>query len=127
MGFETFLKSSISDDLFKKTRFRSASLEISLDFFIPIFSTVFLCFLIPAVSKNLTGSPRISIYDSIASLVVPGLLETIAISWLETLFIKLDLPVFVFPIIPTIKPSRIFLPLLFFDKILYRFMIKLIV
>ena len=83
IGFDVPLKSLISGVLFIKIRFKSASLEIVLDFFIPIFSTVFLCFLIPAVSKNLTGSPRISIYDSIASLVVPGSSATIAKSLWE--------------------------------------------
>ena len=77
----------------------------------PIISAVLLDFVIPAVSKNLTGMPFKSIYDSITSLVVPGHSVTIAISLFEILLIKLDFPVFGFPIIPTIKPFLIFLPL----------------
>ena len=51
--------------------------------------------------------------------VVPGLFVTIATSLFDILFIKLDLPVFDFPIIPTINPLLIFLPLLLFFKTLY--------
>ena len=55
----------------------------------------------PAVSINVYLSPLISSVDVTKSVVVPGIFVTIETSLFDMLFIKLDLPVFVLPIIAT--------------------------
>ena len=64
----------------------------------------------PAVSEIITGYPSIFRCVSITSLVVPAVSETMATSLSDKLFIKLDLPAFVGPIIAILKPSRIISP-----------------
>ena len=67
---------------FRKTIFKSDFSALSKDFSIPIFSTKFLYFLIPAVSINVNLSPCISSVELTKSVVVPGILVTIETSLL---------------------------------------------
>ena len=66
--------------------------------------------LIPAVSINLNFIPLITVTSSIASLVVPGMSDTIALSSLTNAFKSEDLPAFGFPAIVTVTPSLITFP-----------------
>ncbi len=58
----------------------------------PLFSIMLLLFLIPAVSMNLNFIPFSIISSSIASLVVPGISETIALSSFNIAFNNVDFP-----------------------------------
>ena len=79
-------------------------------FFMPSFSILSLVFRIPAVSINLKLYPLIVSLSSMASLVVPGISETIAFSSFKRVFNNVDLPAFGSPIIDTGIPSLITLP-----------------
>ena len=81
-----------------------------LAFSTPIDSILSEVSLIPAVSINLNLIPLIVVTSSIASLVVPGILETIALSSLTIAFKSEDLPALGFPAIVTVTPSLITLP-----------------
>ena len=67
-------------------------------------------FLIPAVSINLNLYPSIFNSSSIASLVVPGMSDTIAFSSFNKLFNSVDLPTLGAPNIATGIPFFITLP-----------------
>ena len=92
------------------TMHKSASFAIFFDFSIPIFSTSFSVFLIPAVSINFKGIPFIFTNSSMVSLVVPSISVTIALSSFRMAFNKDD-PTFGLPIIAVFIPSFIILPL----------------
>jgi len=78
----------------------------------PIFSTISVVSLIPAVSIKLIATPFKVIVPSTISLVVPGISVTIAFSSSSKLFKILLLPTFGLPIIATFTPSLISLPFL---------------
>ena len=84
---------------------KSASFAISLDLFIPIFSTSSVASLIPAVSISFIGIPFILTNSSIESLVVPANSVTIALSSFRIAFRRDDFPAFGFPIIAVFIPS----------------------
>ena len=85
-------------------RTRSAALAAWRDRSTPIFSTVSVVSLMPAVSSTLTGIPLTTRVDSITSRVVPGKGVTIARSLLLQALSKLDLPTLGQPTIATFKP-----------------------
>ena len=60
----------------------------------------------PAVSRNVTGSPRKSIRTSITSRVVPAISDVIAASRPASAFKSVDFPAFGAPMIATSNPSR---------------------
>ena len=90
----------------------SESLSDVLDFSTPIFSTVSLVSLIPAVSVITIGIPSSKIDSSITSLVVPGISVTIALFSSSSAFKRELLPTFGFPAITILIPSLIIFPLL---------------
>ena len=57
-----------------------AFFAFSIALLTPIFSILFVAFLMPAVSTKRTIFPPIVMVSSIISLVVPGILESIAFS-----------------------------------------------
>ena len=74
-----------------------AFFAFSIPLLTPIFSILFLTFLIPAVSKKRTIFPPIVMVSSIISRVVPGILETIAFSSFIKAFRIVDFPTLGFP------------------------------
>ena len=70
-----------------------------------ISSFILLFRLIPAVSININFCPSFSTGESIASLVVPGILLTISLSSPNILLISDDLPTFGLPIMATFIAS----------------------
>jgi len=74
-------------------------------FLIPRFSIISVVSLKPAVSVKRNLIPSITTVSSMASLVVPGISETIAFSSFSKRFSNVDFPVFGFPAITTGTPS----------------------
>ena len=83
---------------------------LSFAFLTPIASTKSSVSLNPAVSINRKLMPSIISVSSIRSLVVPGILETIAFSSLNKAFRSEDFPELGFPAIATGTPFFITLP-----------------
>ena len=81
-----------------------AFFAFSIALFTPIFSILFVAFLMPAVSTKQTIFPPIVMVSSIISLVVPGMLETIAFSSFIKAFRTVDFPTLVFPEMTTSIP-----------------------
>lgn len=102
---------SISLEESRTSKTKSAFSISCFDFFTPIFSTISSVSLIPAVSTRISGIPFIFIISSMTSLVVPGILVTIALSSFNKEFKIVDFPTFVFPTITVFIPSFIFFPL----------------
>ena len=99
--------SAVSGSLwFRTSKIKSASANALRLLSTPIRSTTSSVSRIPAVSINLSGTPRTLTYSSITSLVVPAMSVTIAFSSLNKWFNKLDLPTFGRPIIAVLNPSR---------------------
>ena len=89
---------------------KSAFKAIFLAFSTPIFSTISSVLRIPAVSIRFKVIPPILICSSNASLVVPSISVTIALSSFARAFNRLDFPALVFPKITVLIPSRIIRP-----------------
>ena len=83
---------------------------MSNDFLIPKFSIVSVVFRIPAVSIKRKLNPPIIKVSSIASLVVPAISDTIALSSFNKQFSRVDLPTFGDPRIATGIPFFITFP-----------------
>ena len=91
------------------TNTRSACSILFLDLSTPIFSIESSLCLIPAVSNRCKVIPLRLISPSTTSLVVPGILVTIAFSSPNKAFNKDDLPTFGLPTMATLIPSLIIL------------------
>ena len=116
--FFPFSSSTISQSLLSICVFPSITSITSSDFeiysklfFTPIFSIIFFDFLMPAVSTIIKGIPSMYNISSTASLVVPGICVTMALSFLASTFNRLDLPTFGLPTIATFIPFLIISPL----------------
>ena len=81
-----------------------AFFAFSMALLTPIFSILFVAFLMPAVSTKRTIFPPIVMVSSIISLVVPGILETIAFSSFIKAFRIVDFPTLGLPKMTTSIP-----------------------
>ena len=105
-----------ASDWLSNNNTNSASIKAFFDRSTPIRSTTSSVSRIPAVSTNFKGTPRILIYSSTVSRVVPSISVTMAFSSLNKAFSKEDFPTFGRPTMAVEIPSRKIFPCLAVDN-----------